>query len=101
MSSVITPSVGRKVWFWPNGNQRFQVFNPAVPCDATVIFPWNDRCVNLAVRDHAGNVYIETSVTLVQGDEPAPTCQHATWMPYQKGQAAKAETAEAATKTAA
>lgn len=93
MSSVITPTVGRKVWFWPDGNSRYSVFNPSVPCDATVIYPWGDRCVNLSVRDHAGNVHIETSVTLVQGDETAPPHAHATWMPYQKGQAAKAEAA--------
>jgi hypothetical protein len=44
------------------------------------------------VTDHAGNRFIATSVTLAQpGDEHMPTGQYAEWMPYQQGQAAKAD----------
>jgi hypothetical protein len=54
--------------------------------------------VNLTVFDHNGCPHSRTSITLIQeGDDPnliggRAWCE---WMPYQKGQAAKTEAAEA------
>lgn len=95
---VIPPTVGRKVWFWPQGcnfMKDMQPFTPIClsnqPLDATVVYVWGDRLVNLLVLDHQGNAFPVTSVTLVQeGDEP-PTGAYCEWMPFQKGQAAKAD----------
>ena len=100
MSQVIIPTVGRKVWFRPNGTTSLQragtqgvaiaplvIFDNA-PLDATVVYVWNDRMVNLLVLDHYGNPFTATSVTMVQPDEDCPAVGfYAEWMPYQQGQA--------------
>ena len=99
-SPVIKPTVGRKVWFRLNGTAELQ--KPGTsnrgsvaaidgqPIDATVVYVWNDRLVNLAVLDHYGNSFIATSVTMLQPGEAAPSAgYYAEWMPYQQGQARK------------
>jgi hypothetical protein len=87
---MISPAIGRKVWFFPIDESGMVQFQPDVPLDATVIYPWGDRSANLRITDHAGVTHIRTWVCLVQDDEPAPASSHAVWMPYQRGQAAKA-----------
>lgn len=87
---VIAPSVGRKVHFYP-GNVQFHskphCINPAVPMDATVVFVWSDRMVNLQVVDHIGQVHALTSITLRQPDDViAEGAAYAEWMPFQVGQ---------------
>lgn len=108
-STVITPTVGRKVWFRQNGIKALQeagvleyLPTPLIvnggdqPLDATVVYVWNDRCVNLTILDHSGHPFIATSVPLLQdGDEKPASGFYCEWMPYQKGQAAKAEAAQA------
>lgn len=97
-ANVITPTIGRKVWFHLNGTVQLQkpgTTESGRPTaidgqqfDATVVYVWNDRMVNLAVLDHYGNPFIATSVTMVQPGEPAPAVGYfAEWMPFQKGQA--------------
>lgn len=86
--TVITPTVGRVVWFYPAGHPANQ---PPLP--AIVTAPWGDRCVNLAIFERNGvpMSHPPTSVTLVQPGDPIPTAGcYCTWMPYQIGQAAKA-----------
>ena len=107
MSKIITPTVGRKVWFRLNGVNELEkprsgaetalvralpsVADPTRPLDATVVYVWNDRVVNLHVLDHYGNPFIATSVTLMQeGDTPPQFGFYAEWVPYQLGQAKKA-----------
>jgi len=100
MSQVITPTVGRKVWFRPNGNTLLRragttEYMPShlttmgdQPLDATVVYVWNDRMVNLAVLDHYGHPFIATSVPMLQPGDPVPAVGfYAEWMPYQQGQA--------------
>lgn len=94
---MITPTVGRKVWYRPteydkSGPGGMQAYG-AQPCDATVVFVHGDRMVNLLVVDHNGNTHKRTSVTLMQDGDPQPQSAYAEWMPYQVGQAKKAETA--------
>lgn len=91
---IISPSIGRKVWYYPVNDPAVTRWSNGpdgemLPCDATVIYPWGDNCVNLRVTDHAGTQHIRTSVYLVQPDTPVPAHSHCTWMPFQVGQAKK------------
>lgn len=106
--SLMTPTVGRKVWYWPTDNEKAGTYGmqqfgtPPQPLDATVLCVWGDRCVNLEVIDHNGKHFVRTSATLLQEGEVPPTNPetgrpwggYCEWMPYQKGQAAKADAAE-------
>ena len=102
MSDIIKPTVGRKVWYRPQGASFLKpdgmvVTTPSVygdqPLDATVIYVWNDLMVNLDVTDHAGNRFIATSAILVQEGDHKPSGAYAEWMPYQQGQSSKAAAA--------
>ncbi|NEU94800.1 hypothetical protein [Bradyrhizobium uaiense] len=91
---IIPPTVGRVVWFRPSE------FDPITRCDqplaAQIAYVWNDRLVNLGVLDSNGAPHGRTSITLIQAGETAPEgASYAEWMPYQQGQAAKTEAAEA------
>lgn len=102
MSNIITPTVGRKVWFHPNGAKFLQpggTFKEPISCgqqpmDATVVYVWGDRMVNLDVVDHVGNHFAATSVTLVQDGDLVPANSYAEWMPFQRGQVAQAPVAK-------
>jgi len=61
-----------------------------------VTYVFNDHMINVAGFNANGTPFSITSLTLVQDDEPKPEGNFACWMPYQKGQAAKTEAAEAA-----
>lgn len=87
--SVIKPTVGRVVWFYPKDRL---VQEP--PLAAIVTAVWGDRCVNLAVFAPNGVPlsHPPTSVTLVQpGEVPPGVGCYCTWMPFQIGQAQKTE----------
>lgn len=101
MATVIKPSVGRVLWFYPTGsNEQTQ------PLPAIVSAVWGDRSVNLMVIAQNGvpMSHPPTSVTLVQEGDARPKqvdgtfYQHATWMPYQVSKAkagdANSESAE-------
>lgn len=99
MSQVITPTIGRRVWYYPSEYDRgVRAEKPesiiqasqSQPCDAGVCFVHSDRLVNLTVADHNGNMHRRTSVKLVQpGDEIPAGGGFCTWMPYQVQAAAK------------
>lgn len=96
---IISPTVGRKVWYRPSEQDRglttesktmslMKVGNPSQPCDATVVYVHSDRMVNLMVLDHNGYPHQRWSVPMVQpGDEPPAAGFYCQWMPYQVGQA--------------
>lgn len=93
MSKVITPTVGRKVWLRLNGRtvEGLTANDTFTPMDATVVYVWHDRMVNLAARDHNGSPFSITSVPLLQEGDVAPRdTAYCEWMPYQKSQAEKA-----------
>jgi hypothetical protein len=98
MNPMIPPTPGRIVWFYPSTNVGSSGFaSPAEgqPLAAIVARVWSDSCVNLTVFDANGVPHSRTSVVLVQDGSPKPAGGHyAEWMPYQKGQAAKAGAAE-------
>jgi len=100
---MIKPSNGRIVWYTPavksdnfDSDAMICQHDRAVPLAAMVVHVWGDRMVNLVVFDSNGTPHARTSVALVQDGDLAPELgRFAAWMPYQKGQAAKAEAAEA------
>lgn len=95
--SIITPTVGRVVWYWPDMHDTHTLgiaYNPGCgqPVAATIAYVWSDRMVNISYVDHDGVSWARTSVTLAQdGDIVGRSSGYAQWMPYQKGQAAKTE----------
>lgn len=84
---MITPTVGRIVWYHPKGELPH-----AQPFAAIIAHVWSDTCVNLAIFDANGKPMSAppTSVLLVQEGQEVPSGGHyCEWMPYQKQQAAK------------
>ncbi len=82
MSTVISPTPGRIVWYYPAANDNL----PRVgtnPLAAMVVGVFGDHDINLAVFDANGDVQRRSSVHLVQPDEERPNGAHATWMPHQ------------------
>ncbi len=92
---MIAPHVGRVVLFVPREDTFGQFgfyLQAGKPHAALVTAVHGDRCVNLAVFDANGKTFGRTSVTLRQpGDEAPPHGDYCEWMPYQIGQAAKAD----------
>lgn len=93
---MIKPTVGRVVWYRVASHEAangMEVYDLNNPMTALITYVWSDTCVNLAVFDHAGRPHMRTSTPINQS---AGTPAWAEWMPYQQGQAAKTEAAEAA-----
>lgn len=99
---MITPTVGRKVWYRPSAHDKTgpipMTCQSGQPLDATVVCVHGDRMVNLVIFDVYGKQFNKTSVTLLQDDDKPATNNegdviggYAEWMPYQQGQAKKAE----------
>jgi hypothetical protein len=87
--AVIKPTVGRFVWFW---DSALTAEHPdGEPLAAIIARVFSDTCVNLCVFDSSGVPTSRLSVALYQDEGERPGGAHASWMPYQKGQAAKAE----------
>jgi hypothetical protein len=93
VSSLIKPTIGRVVWYWPTNRTQ-----PEQPHAAIIAHVWRDDLVNLAYFDSNGIARHATSVVLRQGEGDQATAtmaqDYCEWMPYQKGQAAKAEQLE-------
>ncbi len=96
---MIKPTIGRRVWFWPSSsyvdrNRSVTMLRGDQPFDAGIVYVHHDRMVNLLVTDHVGHVFVVRSVPLLQAGDPSDGKSYdfyCEWMPYQKGQAAKAE----------
>lgn len=106
MSTVITPTVGRKVWYRPSDFDRHGLGAMQTACDqtdtkklqpldATITAVWGPRCVNLLVTDSAGKQFPMTSRTLLQPGDEAPVSPegkpiggYCEWVPHQQVQAA-------------
>jgi hypothetical protein len=88
-----TPSIGRRVWYWPVGQDDLNVLDPLQPCDAGIVFVGGDNprdfgvFVNLIVTDHLGYTHRRRNVHLLDPGQVSGTgVPHATWMPYQIAQ---------------
>lgn len=91
---MIRPTVGRVVWYHPNGREELNELDKAQPMAAMVAFVHGDKMVNLSVIDHVGERHaVERVVLLQEGDNPSAG-HYCEWMPYQKGQAARTEQLE-------
>lgn len=107
MSNIITPTVGRKVWYRPSAWDKTgpvgMVAAGDQPLDATVIAVWGPRMINVLVTDTMGKQFPVLSCDLLQpGDEPrkdaagAVIGRYCEWMPYQVATAPKPADPEAA-----
>lgn len=84
---MIEPTPGRIVWYFPSIEEgRDPNGQPLAAMVAKVL---DVRSVNLTVSHGDGSTYGRQAVQLLQDDDAVPETTHATWMPYQKGQAAK------------
>lgn len=91
---MIKPTVGRVVWFYPNGIDGNQ------PFAASIAYVHSDRLINIGYINQNGIHSNATSVKLVQEEDEIADGEKrfCTWMPYQQEQAKKTEVAEAAVK---
>lgn len=99
MPKIITPTIGRRVWYWPSDVQvnslGFNASDRSQPCDAGVVYVHSDTLVNLAVTDHNCTLHQCRNVRLLQEGDERPevgSAAFAEWMPYQAAQAKKQET---------
>lgn len=89
---MIKPTVGRIVWFRSVSGLPVDGDEPLAGIITGVI---DDNHVNLCVFDFSGTPHPKHNVFLYQDEPEGPPCEEfAVWMPYQKGQAAKAEELE-------
>lgn len=96
MPTIITPTPGRVVWYWPSQQEidakSFAYGDQTQPLAATVAYVHGDRLVNLVVADQNGRQFPRTSVQLIQDGEDRPHTSEgpfAEWMPYQLAAAKK------------
>lgn len=94
---MIKPTVGRVVWYHPSDDDPTPKFRGEVLA-AHIARVISDREVNLLVIRADGITYGRHNVRLVQDGEKPPADRYCEWMPFQKGQAAKTEAAEAQLK---
>ncbi|WP_220816207.1 hypothetical protein [Pseudomonas paralcaligenes] len=103
--SDIKPTVGRVLHFHPSrefaADRGMVLLCQGDPMDAHLVYVHRSGLVNLAVFDHAGNQHAIADVKLLQDADLASFDEHGqliesycTWMPFQKGQAAKTEALE-------
>lgn len=94
---MIKPTIGRVIHYYPGAEPALATL-PGQPIPALVCGVHSDGVINIAGFDAVGTAFARTSVALVQeveDSESLPEDGYATWMPYQKEQAAKAETSAA------
>jgi len=93
---MISPTIGRVVLI------KGRIGNGGTQAEpALVTYVHGDRLINVGGFSSMGVPFALDSITLLQDDDAEPTGHYASWMPYQKGQAAKTEAAEAALKAVA
>ncbi len=94
--SVIKPTVGRKVWYWPSTYDKTgpvpMTQQTGQPLDATVIAVHSDRMVNVLVVDVMGRQFPVLSCDLLQPGDPVRASEsgqvigrYVEWMPFQVG----------------
>lgn len=93
VKTKIIPTVGRVLWFYPGGRADHEAKKQ--PLSASVAYVHDDSRINIGYLDANGHHCQATSVLLVQEGEELPRGPFCCWMPYQVGQAARTEQAEA------
>ena len=94
--ATIKPTIGRVVLYWPDKEFRGCRPDACQPLPALIARVWSDTSINVGGFDANGMPFSATSVYLTpaEGEPPNMASHYATWMPYQKGQAAKYEALE-------
>jgi hypothetical protein len=91
----IDATVGRKVWYWPNGQDPHVAYRPDLPLDVSICFPHSNVLVNVAGFDANGVPFARLNMRLVQpGETPNPGSPFVTWMDWQIEQALAKEAAD-------
>jgi hypothetical protein len=90
---MITPTVGRIVYYWPGGRAQAESGNKQ-PLAAKIAHVHSDGLINIGYLQHDGAASNATLVPLIQDGDERPDQPFCEWMPYQKGQAAKTEQLE-------
>ena len=85
----MTPTVGRIVWYYPQHADP-GACSDGEPLAAVVSWVWDCDTVNLAVFSAAGQRFARSDVRRNTGDGDRMGTWD--WMPFQKGQAAAADT---------
>lgn len=89
---MITPTVGRVVWFGGAETDHLTKLAEGEPLAAIVTKVHSDTSVDVVIFPPGSPVHGAHKVRLLQDDEQPPTdTPFCMWMPYQKGQAAKHE----------
>ena len=87
------PTVGRVVWFWPSINELLALPRAGQPLAAHVAAVSDDgSTVTLQVIDANGYAHARQDVPFFDGGHPGGQ-SYADWMPYQRAQHAKNESA--------
>jgi hypothetical protein len=99
MSTKITPTVGRVVLVFFAAGTNLPGYalpsDPATPIPGLITYVHSESCISIAAFDVSGVSLPLISVQLLQeGDERPDRSCWAEWMPYQIGQAKKAEDRE-------
>ena len=96
---MIKPTVGRVMWYWRRGSHPSDA-----PLPVLVNVVCDDNTVHVAGFDAEGQPFSARQVAIQQdaakhGHPAGEDCpdQWVEWMPYQQGQAAKADAEKAAT----
>jgi hypothetical protein len=84
---MISPTVGRIVWYRPRRTDEHLFGEPGQPLAAIVTSVHHDREVSLSVFSPSGATIGRRRVQLLQDDDPLPDASYAEWMPYQKEKA--------------
>lgn len=88
---MITPTIGRKLWYWPTAQERegFGMSkDDTQPMDASICFVHSDRRVSITFNDHRGRHFFRPDVLLLQGDETfVPVTSYVAWTPHQQDRA--------------
>lgn len=97
MTTLITPTVGRKVWFYKNAQQVEPIDATVIKVHASAAEATPHSAVNLVMfePDTGAQKFIEAVAFHERTDPPFPNA-HYCWMPYQAKQAEKAATETAA-----
>lgn len=89
--SIITPTIGRKVWYWPFPTERSE--SGTQPFDATVAFVHPTGTINVAIISELGYAMTPRHHVRLRNTPEEAQPGECSWMPWQAGQA-RAQAAE-------
>ena len=78
---MITPTIGRVVYFRPGNGARSRMhIRDHQPCRADIVYVWNDRNIAVNVDDHEGQRHYFSPVVLIQdGEKPPEGLSYCEW----------------------